>query len=479
MAISAVNFAPHIWNQAYNPIMWSISSNQTTQPNFKYVFDLYVNGATGYTYRLKQNPNPQGYGVIDVSSFLQPFTDVDLYAPETAIYPLFYGNSRNTVATVEVKAGEEYSVNGALTIFNGSGATGSPAYTLPTVEGQTLGATNDTTVRVLPAALPYQKAVDIMGEDQSWIPFWTNYIPTYGPGGLGKFLKRQEGEISVYDYDCHALAFLNWIDLNASYDQGIQLIQIKQYNSAGTLLSTQNIQNTVSAGGGPQTTSAYTSLTFSRNALLLYFQCGPKNLQVKGIWNNNTAYYTVQGFNKLTATSSTTPGYATTELVTFRITDACTDLYPRVRVSWLNDLGGRDYYNFTMFYEKTTNSPGEVYQQANYNYSGQYPVPVQSNLQSSTVNDSWLRGGNKSFNKVVTESFSIQTDFLTQDEIDYLPAIGQSPQVWVYIGDEDLQIPKLVTITNVSYTYKNVKQVKLVQATYDMVYTKITKKQNI
>jgi hypothetical protein len=132
-----------------------------------------------------------------------------------------------------------------------------------------------------------------------------------------------------------------------------------------------------------------------------------------------------------------------------------------------------------MFYEKTTNSPGEVYQQANFNYSGQYPVPVQSNLQASTVNDSWLRGGNKSFNKVVTESFSIQTDFLTQDEIDYLAAIGQSPQVWVYIGDEDLQIPKLVTITNVSYTYKNVKQVKLVQATYDMVYTKITKKQNI
>ena len=474
MAISGISFRPHVWNQAYNPIMWSISSNQTTQPNFKYVFDLYVNGASTYTYRLKQNPNPGGYGMIDVSSFMQPYTDVDLYAPETGVYPLMYGNSANTVASVEVKVGEEYSVNGALTIFNGSGATGAPAYVLPTVEE--LDADNQEIVRVLPAALEYQTAVDTMSDDTTSYAFWNEYIPA--TGGTAKFLKRQEGEISVYDYDCHALAFLNWTDGVANYAQAIQLMQVKTYNSSNTLLNTYNVQNTVSAGGGPQTTSAYTTLTYSRSSQLLYFSCGPKNLADKfSVSFTNVAYYTVQGFVKTSATSSTSPGAAATELVTFRFTDACTDLYPRVRVSWLNDLGGRDYWNFTMFYEKTTNAPGETYQQANYNYSGATPVTLQSAITAANSNDNWLRGGNRSFNKVVTEQFSIQTDWLTQEEVDYLGAISQSPQVWIYVGDVDS--PELVTVNNVQYSYKNIKQVKLVQVTLDMTYSKVTKKQNI
>jgi len=471
MSISGINFVPHIWNQAYNPIMWSVASNQTNQPNFKYVFDLYVNGDTNYTYRLKQNPNPAGNGMIDVSSYLQPYTDVDLYAPETAIYNDWYGNSANTAATVQVKVGEEYSVNGALTMFNGSGVTGSPAYDLSTVEGASSASPN--LVRVLAAALPYEEAVEIMGKNTTNYYFWSDYIMD----GDGKFLKRQTGDIYVYDYDCHALAFLNWWDQGATFRKAVQLVQIKQYDANNTLLSTENIQNVESGGGGPQTSSAYTSQSFSRNSLLLYFQCGPKNLQTQGVWNANTAYYTVQAFGKTSATGLPTPGSALSELVTFRITDSCTDLYPRVRVSWLNDLGGRDYWNFTMLYQKSTNSAGETYQQANYNYSGDYPVPVESDLSNATKNDAWLRGGNKSFNKVVTQTFQIQTDFLLQDEVDFLGAIPESPQVWIYVGDED--VPKLVTVTNVDYTYQTVKQTKLVQATLELSYSKVTKKQNV
>jgi hypothetical protein len=189
MSISGINFVPHIWNQAYNPIMWSVASNQTNQPNFKYVFDLYVNGSASYTYRLKQNPNPAGNGMIDVSSYLQPFTDVDLYAPETAIYNDWYGNSANTAATVQVKVGEEYSVNGALAIFNGSGVTGAPAYDLSTVEGASSASPN--LVRVLSAALPYQEAVEIMGKNTTNYYFWSDYIMD----GNGKFLNQLSVEI--------------------------------------------------------------------------------------------------------------------------------------------------------------------------------------------------------------------------------------------------------------------------------------------
>ena len=80
-------------------------------------------------------------------------------------------------------------------------------------------------------------------------------------------------------------------------------------------------------------------------------------------------------------------------------------------------------------------------------------------------------------NKVVTNNFAIQTDYLLQDEVDYLGAISESPSVWAYIGDDPT--PYTVTVNTISYNYKLVKQVKLVQAIYDLTYTKTQQKQNL
>ena len=457
MAITAVNYRPHIWSPAYNPIVWSFISNQNTQPDFTYVVDLYINGAVTRTYRIKQRPNPSGVCMVDVSSILQPYIDLALYAAEDG-WSLRYRNSNEVLATVLIKVGEEYSVNGALTIFNGSGVVGAPAYSIGAKEN------NSKPVRVTPAALPYRQSIENMASTTDYY-YWSDYLMD----GNGKFLKYDDNTIDVYSYDRHTLYFLNWNDLGAGYNNGVQLTQIKEYNSSNALIATQDFQNTTGNGGGPQTAANYTTLTESRATDQLAVRVGPEDLSL----NPSTAYYTVTLFVKASATTSTTPGATASETVRFNIVDPCNDLYPRVRLSWLNSLGGRDYYNFTMFFEKTTDSPGEVYQQTDLNWSGTTPVALSS-AADKTAN--WLRGGDKSFNKVVNTVYKIESDWITQAEMDFLGAIPESPQVWAYIGQDPE--PYTVQISNLSYTYKLIKQVKLAQASFDMRFTKIQPKQN-
>jgi hypothetical protein len=161
------------------------------------------------------------------------------------------------------------------------------------------------------------------------------------------------------------------------------------------------------------------------------------------------------------------------ETVTFTLDTYCQDLYPVVRLSWLNDLGGRDYYNFNMFYEQTSSSTEDTYSQNPLNWNSTVPVVTNKNGNTSL---NWMRGGAKSFNKVVNRTFTIQSDWLTQDKVNFLGQVPESPSVWAYIGD--VATPYTIIIDKADYTYKNVKQTKLVQATFVCKMTKTQPKQN-
>jgi hypothetical protein len=459
MSITTVNFQPKVWSSGYNPIMWSVTSNQNTQVDMKYVFDIFMNSAPTYTYRIKQRPNPAGAGMIDVSTLTQAYLDMGLYNPELATTP--YISYTEFPAFVSVRVGEEYLINGSLNIFNGSGATGSPAYQL-----LPYGVTGSI-VRVLPSALDFNQQMGIMTATATTYPFWD----TYFMDGNGKFLSLEPGERSVRLTDRHTLAFLNrWDTAPGSYAASVQAIRVIRYNAAGSTIGTDDFYNNTGQGGGPQTNNTYLSTTETRSTDILHFRCGPWDLGP--ISFANTAYYTVTAYYKASATSDPTLTTVASETIRFNIDRECEDLYQNVRISWLNSLGGRDYYNFKMFYEKTTNSKQETYNQNELNYSALSPVTVAAG--SSVYN----RGGDKVFNKVVETTFEIQTDYLPQSYVDYLAGIPESPSTWAYIGDAN-NTPYTIVIENVEYTYKNVKQTKLVQATFTCKYTKTQIKQNM
>ena len=463
--ITSVNFKPHYWSPAYNPIVYSCTSDLSEETDMSYVFEVYINQSVTPNLTLRQRPNPSGAGMIDVSSTLQPYIDLSLYSVENDYHPTMYGNSDDILAEiVYIKVGEEYvDVNGALITEDGYGNPGGPEYPLGNEEG------DGTSVIVTPAALPFQTAIDNMGATSDYV-YWSDYIMD----GNGKFLSQDATTRNVYDYDYSTLSFLNWNNAGASYNSAVQLIQYKQYDDGGSLLRTDNLQNTLGVGGGPQSFDTFITQPFNRISTQLSVKTGPANLQDYGIWDSLTASYTVTAFVKTSATTATTPGATASQTITYNVQPDCDQLYPRVRVSWLNELGGRDYWNFTMFYQKVTNSATSEYFQTPLNWSGVRPVAVQGTDTNLAPN--YMRGGSKSFNKTVTQTMEIQTDWLTQDQVDFLGYISQSPDVLIYVGDTPT--PMTVKVMTIDYTYRLIKQVKLTQAIYNLQFTKVQQKQN-
>ena len=474
--ITTINFKPHVYSAGYNPVVWSFLSDKNRNVDFSYVVDVYINAATGSTtptYTLKQRPNQVGVCMVDVSSIVQPFIDLTTYSVEQG-WNKNFRDSNEIAPSVFLKVGEEYigGTGSTLTTFNGLGSTGAPAYFLGSLEQFAYP------VSVLPGALPWEEAVASMADaDSNSYGFYQPYIMGItGPGDVvvpgGKFLKRDSNEITVRSADHHTLSFINWNYrfTPGTYGRPVQCILYNGYGATGGLIETKTYQNLVNFGGGPQTNANYTTATWNKDYAMITFASGPKDLEIT---DPNITYYTLQAYTKTTATSSDTPQTIASELVTFTIDDGCQNLYPVVRLSWLNDLGGRDYYNFNMFYELTSSSTEQTYSQNPLNWNSTTPVVTDGSINTSP---NWMRGGAKSFNKVVTRTFTIQSDWLTQEYVDYLGAIPESPSVWGYIGDE--VNPYTVTIEKADYTYKNVKQVKLVQGTFVCKITKTQPKQN-
>lgn len=467
--ITAVNYRPHKISPMKNPIVWGFISDKITEIDFSYVIDIYISfdGGTSTKVRLKQKQNPTGNGMVDVSDIVQSYIDLSLYSAETG-WQDQYRNSKEIVAWIYIKVGEEYrqDAGNTLTIFDGiqNITSGEPDYYIGPSEN-----TNDI-VKVIPASLPYYTHLDNMANGASF-SYWSDYFMD----GDGKFLKRDDNNIDIMIGDRHTLTFLNWWEnagtwnWNPNSRLSVSTIQVSSYNVLGATLSSVNYNNTVSNGGGPQTTTTYTSVTDSQRSSILTFKCGTKDLGITS--TSGVDYYTVTAYYRRYSTLVAASNIVASETVRFNVVDNCSP-YPRVRFSWLNDLGGRDYWNFNMLYEKSTTTTQDTYSQTNLNWSGSTPVVMSG---STTAN--YLRGGDKIFNKNITTEFVAQTDWLVQSEIDFLGGIADSPSVWCYIGDDD--IPYTVVVTDTSYTYKNIKQNKLVQATYKCRLTKIQNRQNI
>jgi hypothetical protein len=178
-------------------------------------------------------------------------------------------------------------------------------------------------------------------------------------------------------------------------------------------------------------------------------------------------------------------GTAITEKITINLLEECEPaLYPRVRLSWLNALGGRDYLNFTMFTEKTIDTTKNSYSQEQMQWSSL--KPVQTGV-TNPIKNLGIVGGDKTYNKQAKTTYKIMSDWLEQEQTDLLESLIKSPQVIAYIneGNDSPFTPGFgkyfaytVNVKESSYTTKNVRQNKLVQGAFTIEVALQQKLQN-
>ena len=96
---------PDNFQPVFNQLRWIVESNNTAQPNFEYICDVYVNAGSTYIARLKRFPDADGYGDFDLSRVLSDYVSVTLADSSDNGFNLH----RNHYVNYVLKFGEIYN----------------------------------------------------------------------------------------------------------------------------------------------------------------------------------------------------------------------------------------------------------------------------------------------------------------------------------------------------------------------------------
>jgi len=247
-----------------------------------------------------------------------------------------------------------------------------------------------------------------------------------------KFLTSFVGEKPVYfktgEYATYeTLSFLLGTQSNTNWN-GLGF-RIKTYNSSDTLLATYDLPMANSFKTG---TPRYNGAAGPAN--LLAYSPG-----VNPLMNNNVDKYQIYLYE-------TGTGAIWSETRTYKIKRQCRE-YELITLAFLNKLGGIDYWTFNLVSKYQSKIKRDVIQRVlQYNYSiGDRGIQV--------------------INQDIQEEWTINTDYLSDDEALFIKELVESPEVYYLDGTKMLPI----IITTDTYDFKSILNNLLIQYTITFV----------
>jgi len=114
MAITIL-LEPQAFQPTYNEIITVLSSTKVAEVDFKFVIDVNIAGVNKS--RMKVNPNPENFGVVDLHKHIEPFISSDIDYTETETFQL----TPNTQTKYDITLFEEYLLDIPYTAVAGSG----------------------------------------------------------------------------------------------------------------------------------------------------------------------------------------------------------------------------------------------------------------------------------------------------------------------------------------------------------------------
>jgi hypothetical protein len=378
---------------------------------FKYICDVYINGAR--VARLKQLPNPGNVAVFDVSKIIDSYVEPTIENQNSTSNMIsFLGKNntakpfslnKNTLETVICKFGYEKAAD----------ADSDPVVTADVVTA--------TTVYGIPANIPFiQWGVNpdleetfFPGNDEDLLLTnmpcylsgesrfsWGEVIPTYGAN------------------DWRLMAFYN----NGSAER----IYVQIFNSSGVKLNTTNdyFANTTGNGG-----MAYASISADTQRLI-YVGVGVQNLNNQSlhtdmrISNHATASY----YEVFCANGSGTQGS-----VKYRFSlegDACK--WKPTTLMWQNRLGTWDSFTFIFKSQKTLPVTRTSYNSIPGNWG-------EANASGTTFTYQSYERGKTSLGVSSVYNVVANSGYITQRQAEWIKELFTSPNVYLIDNDITLQ----------------------------------------
>ena len=410
MAIT-IRQSPTTPNMANNNLVYAVTSNSSSAPQYQFVVDLTLSGSNTLLQRIKQQPNPNNAGIFDMGSIITNYLDSDNSWKATP-----FVTASTAAKRFQVKFGEQYgtSASSSVILYTGVAAvTGSPAVTasayLYTING--LVEPNDK----------------INWNWPSGSYFTASAVSTTTTFSKQHALTNAPLTQSIQDGEFATISLINGNFTNStSSAQDIFAVSVVVYNSASVEVDSFDLTNITSNGGGPRTAISQVWSAVSANQTagtqLVTVGIGPQNLADDGnTLQTDWAYYTVNAYGQKAASTINDSGsYASLRYE--KQGPQCG--YDGVRFAWKNEFGVWDYYTFTLQSDSAFNIERQSYEQEFVNYS----------TTTTTVSYDRERRGATQFYNALTQNQIANSNWLTQDEADWLKELFFSANVFQQIG---------------------------------------------
>lgn len=385
MAITIQKNIPE-FNSTYNKQELAVSSEHFSIPGFNYVFRVNVEGVAGFK-EFRALPEPsQNFGVKDFHKFIETFVFAAIFDPQ----------SQNSFDFARIDGSMPSIIKYDIDIFELWTVAG-----VPTLDPDGDGPVNTGDKFAFEGSFPHHKWIDEQNEAtpyNQWLLNDTNGI-------AGEFLTNNKlPRVKITDDQ--------WTYLLTDTPIDIDYLEVKTFDSDGVLIQTVNANNLL---GAPIT-----------NSRMLMVASGPQSLNnivlgivlgAQPIITAAVASYTIQIFKLAPAT-------AISELLTFNIEEVCR--YVPVRVSFLNEFGGFDSFNFNF-----RNQESDRTRKATGNYDP-YNV-ISTGIEYANKNSAAL-----TLETVSTPRLKIRSEYLTDDENAWLRELIRTREAYVfYLNKQD------------------------------------------
>lgn len=440
VTISTTNLQEQ-WSAAYGPLVVKCTGAASGE---KYVLQIYTDDGTTRTQiaDLRQPLNSEGDAVFQIQDIVQ-----SLVKPDTEDDALELTGKFNTAPwanAISIDYGAE-STTGAVSISGTSD-------TFPIAPGRLEWFVNgsDNIDTKMPDVDYTTGTVNALGETLTEYPLteWGKIKgpkPAFGYSNTDKVHYRE-----LLSTDVLTTSIINYYHPNSTgITPSIKMVthcNVWQFDASAGYLITNGVQNTLANGGGPNVGEAYYPYD------MLTFNVGPGKFTDGVTLSPNTKWIVLE-WNIQQSATVTDDGFVRTFI---KIVDAdCLDYEP-VQLSWQNKYGIRDYYTFRKKNERRVQIGRNTFDQSLIDYN-------QAQSQPDVIY--YSNGGNTIYSQTNEEELLVTTDWLTDEEAQYLESLFRSGSVRIkkqFRPDGEYSwLP--VTLVNSTYTERTYRKDRLFQ----------------
>jgi hypothetical protein len=389
MAVTFIQ-QPDLFVSGFDPIIFLASSNQTTQPNFRYRIQVLDASGTVLTELRKPPYYADGTVDLDAHRIIENYLSYDM--TNLIAGAVGFKTGVNVYKKFKINVREEY---------------GTPI--------------------INPSASLDSSFVYAINSAQTYLKQINNPVNTLAYKGIpatsGTFLTNQPSTIDIRTGDSYELGFLNYAT------NGTDHMRVKTYDASGTLLKNSTFANTWVADTTDK--EHFLSVLVGANNLNSWTVASGS---AQPMIADSVAKYEISFENSSNTTVSNT--------LTFKIDRDCTRDGNYNRLFWLNPLGRMDAFNFTQIADDNISV-----QSSNYNR-------LQGTRTSSGITFNAYSHERSNFFNSSKQRYTLNSGYVNSETSLWLKELVQSPLVYMIIGGQFVAVNILTTEYQAKSTIK-------------------------